>query len=167
MDLLHQLQDGQLDLILGRPHKSMKQIHSEKIYTDSAVLVTAVNTKWGVSKKSKLVALKDVPLILYPRSAGTFFRDCIVSACGKQGFYPIIKHESIQALSILKLVEKDIGVSIMPRSILTECHLEVQYFELKELKITLDTVVSYRTDIEHELPKAVAEIIKNEIPIIR
>ena len=68
---------------------------------------------------------------------------------------------------ILKLVEKDIGVSIMPRSILTECHLEVQYFELKELKISLDTAVSYRTDIEHELPKAVAEIIKNEIPIIR
>ena len=159
-NLLNQLLDGQIDMLLGRPHKAMAQVHSEKFFTDATVLVTSAHSKWLLDERSKVSALKAVPLLLFPRAAGTFFRDSIVSACGRQGFVPQIKHESIHAYSLLKLVEKDIGVSLMPKSILQGYNLQLQYWEMPYLKIPLDLVVSYRTDVEHILPQKIMELIR-------
>ena len=99
-------------------------------------------------------------MLLFPRAAGTFFRDSIVRACGRQGLVPQIKHESIHAYSLLKLVEKDIGVSLMPKSILQGYNLQLQYWEMPNLKIPLDLVVSYRTDVDHTLPQKIMELIR-------
>ncbi|WP_109829731.1 LysR family transcriptional regulator [Reichenbachiella versicolor] len=162
-NLLNQLHDGQIDVIIGRPHKEMPFINSETIFTDSTVLVKASNSKWDIKKGASISDLNHVPFILYPRSAGTYFRDQIIQACSHRGFYPQIKHESLNAFSILKLVEKDIGISILPKSIAQGYKLlEVDYLELDELDISLDMVVSYRSDIENELPKTIAQILSKQ-----
>jgi len=161
LNLLNQLQDGQIDIMMGRPHREIKYVNSEKIFTDSTVLVIASNSRWDINESSGVSELKDIPFIIYPRSAGTFFRDQIVSTCSHHGFYPQIKHESINAFSILKLVEKDIGISVMPKSITQGYNLEVSYLEMDELNIPLDMVVSYRTDLDHELPVRIAQMLND------
>ncbi|MEO1053234.1 MAG: LysR family transcriptional regulator [Bacteroidota bacterium] len=163
LDLVNQLQDGQIDILIGRPHKQVAHVHSEKVFTDSTQLVVASNSKWHITATSSLSELRDIPFIIYPRSAGSFFRNQIISRCGYHGFYPQIKHESINAFSILKLVEKDIGISILPKSRTQGYNLEVSYFELNEMNIPLDMVVSYRTDLDHELPKTIAQMIKRQV----
>ena len=160
LNLLNQLQDGQIDILIGRPHQKVNSIHSEKILEDTTVLVTAAHNKWGINQSSQIADLVDIPFILYPRSAGIYFRDQIIGKCAHHGFYPQIKHESINAFSILKLVEKDIGIAIIPKSIAHGYNLNVNYFKIKELSIPLDMVVSYRTDLEHELPKTITQMIK-------
>lgn len=162
-NLLNLLQDGQIDILIGRPHKEISHIHSEKIFTDSTLLAVASKSKWNISETSEVSDLKDIPFIIYPRSAGNYFRDQILAACGQYGFYPQIKHESINAFSILKLVEKDIGISIMPRSITQGFNLQVKYLEIDQLNIPLDMVVSYRTDLDYELPKTVVQIINQQV----
>ena len=161
-DLLNQLQDGQIDILIGRPHKEHPSIHSERIYSDTTVLVCASKSKWNLSKSTKISELKDIPFIIYPRSAGSYFRDQLVSICGKHDFHPRIKHESINAYSILKLVEKDIGISVIPKSIKEGYNLAVNYFELKELNIPLEMVMSYRTGIDNELPKTIAQLVRDQ-----
>ncbi|MEM7297679.1 MAG: LysR family transcriptional regulator, partial [Bacteroidota bacterium] len=116
LDLLNQLQDGQIDVMIGRPHKEVASILSERVLTDSTMLVTAANSKWKIDENAQISDLKRVPFIVYPRSAGAYFRDQLVSTCSHHDFYPQITHESINAFSILKLVEKDIGISLMPKS---------------------------------------------------
>lgn len=162
-DLLHRLEDGQIDILIGRPHKEVKNIRSEKILSDSTVLVMASNSKWNISKSSNASELKEIPFILYPRSAGTFFRDQIIGACGHHGFHPHIKHESLHALTIFKLVEKDIGVSVMPKSIAQGYNLGVRYVEMDELKLPLEMIVSYRTDLDDELPKIIAQMLYGQV----
>ncbi|WP_462251008.1 LysR family transcriptional regulator [Ekhidna sp.] len=162
-DLLNQLQDGQIDILIGRPHKEVSSIHSERIYRDTTVLVCASKSKWNLSKSTEISELKDIPFIIYPRSAGSYFRDQLVSICGKYDFHPHIKHESINAYSILKLVEKDIGISVIPKSIMEGYNLAVNYFELKELSIPLEMVMSYRTDNDHELPKTIAQLVRDQL----
>ncbi|MBO0323140.1 LysR family transcriptional regulator [Muricauda sp. CAU 1633] len=163
LNLVNQLLDGQIDIMIGRPHKEMAHVHSENIFTDTTLLAIASNSKWNITESSKVSELKDVPFLLFPRAAGTFFRDEIISTCGRHGFSPQIQHESINAFSLLKLVEKDIGVSLMPKSITQGYNLQVNYLEIDELNIPLDMVVSYRTDLKDELPRTIAQIIKRHL----
>lgn len=163
LNLLNQLLDGQIDIMIGRPHKEIAHVHSEKIFTDTTQLVTASNSKWNIDQNSKVSELKDIPFIIYPRIAGIFFRDQIISKCSHHGFSPLVKHESINAFTILKLVEKDIGISIMPKSITEGYNLQLNYLDIDQLNIPLDMVVSYRTDLDHELPKITAQLIKRQV----
>ncbi|MTI38481.1 LysR family transcriptional regulator, partial [Fulvivirga lutimaris] len=159
LNLLNQLLDGQIDIMIGRPHKEISNVHSEKIFTDSTLLVIANNSKWNINENSNVSELMDIPFIIFPRSAGTFFRDQIINICSYHGFSPQVMHESINAFSILKLVEKDIGISVMPKSITQGYNLQVNYLEIDRLNIPLEMVVSYRTDLENELPRTIAQMI--------
>ncbi len=51
----------------------------------------------------------------------------------------------------------------MPKSITQGYNLEVNYLELNEINIPLDMVVSYRTDLDHELPKTIAQMINRQV----
>lgn len=163
LNLLNQLLDGQIDIMIGRPHKEITHVHSEKIFTDSTLLVIASNSKWSIHENSSVSELKDIPFLIFPRSAGTFFRDQIINTCSYHGFSPQVKHESINAFSILKLVEKDIGISVLPKSITQGYNLHVNYLEMDQLNIPLDMVVSFRTDLDHELPRTIAQMIKRQV----
>jgi len=132
------------------------------IYPNELLPRVFYDNKWNIGPNS---SVKDFLLfypIVFSRSAGTYFRDQLVSTCGQHGFYPEIKHESINAFSILKLVEKDIGISVMPTSITQGYNLQVEYFEIKELNIPLNMVLSYRTDLDTELPKLIAQIVNQQ-----
>ncbi len=163
LNLLNQLLDGQIDIMIGRPHKEIAHVHSQKIFTDSTLLVIASNSKWNINERSKVSELKDIPFLIFPRSAGIFFRDQILSACSHHGFSPQVKHESINAFSILKLVEKDIGISVMPKSITEGYKLQVNYLEIDQLNIPLEMVVSYRTDQDLELPRIIAQMVNRQV----
>ena len=138
-------------------------MYSEKIFTDSTLLVRSPNSKWSISESSQVAELKNIPFLIFPRSAGMFFRDRLINVCTQHGFYPKIKHESINAFSILKLVEKDIGISIMPKSILRGYSLNLDYLEIDDLNIPLDMMVSYRNDQNSELPVSTVQIIKEQV----
>ncbi len=163
LNLLNQLQDGQIDLMIGRPHRKVATIHSERVFQDFTVLAIASNSKWTLNENSETSDLAQIPFIIYPRSAGAYFREQLMSRCAVHGFTPQIKHESINAFSILKLVEKDLGISIIPESIARGYNLEVDYLKFDEISIPLDLVVSYRTDLNHELPMAMKNLIKEQI----
>ncbi len=75
LDLVNQLQDGQIDILIGRPHKEVAHVYSEKVFTDSTQLVVASNSKWNIDANSSVSELRDIPFIIYPQSAGSFFRD--------------------------------------------------------------------------------------------
>lgn len=152
-NLLNGLLDGHIDILLGRPHRKIPYVHSEVVHVDKPVLVTAVNSRWKQDSKTNLGYFAEAPFILYPRSAGASFRDTLISACDKSGFQPMIKHETIHAYSILKLVEQDLGVSVLPESIARGHSLAIEYDELAALDMPLELVASYRTDVDHELPK--------------
>ncbi len=162
-NLLNQLMDGQIDVMIGRPHQSIEHVQSDLILRDSTVLVVASKSKREINQDFTLGDLKEVPFIIYPRSAGSDFRNQIVSRCNAHGFFPKVKHESINAFSILKLVEKDIGISVMPQSIVQQYNMRVKYLKMEDLEIPLDLVISYRTDLDQELIKTVVTLVKAQM----
>ncbi len=160
-NLLNMLMDNQIDVLIGRDHQLVTNVQSERISTDSAVVVTGRNNPWNLGPSSSLSQLNGVPLILYPREAGTRFRDHIVNECAKHDFFPMIKYESINAYSILRLVEVNLGVTILPQSITEGYRCEIDHFPMPELNMPLSTVMSYRTDHKSKLKERAISLLRN------
>ena len=159
-NLLYMLIDGQIDVLFGRPHQQLANIASEVIFTDTSIVAVARANRWGIDTASKVEDLRGVPFILFPRSAGTFFRDQIVRTCAKYDFFPEIRHESLNSFSLLKLVEKGLGISVLPKSITESYQLDIVYLEMTELVMPLDLVLSYRRDQKTEVVQDLLEKVK-------
>ena len=161
-NLLNALLDGRIDIMFTRPIKQLPHISSMVIHQESTVVAVAKNSRWAINQHSSLAALAHVPFLLFPRSAGVAFRDQIVRACSKYQFAPYIKHESIHAPFLLRLVEKDLGVAILPYSIAQSYHYAVDYWDLQDIRIPVDLVVSYRSDNYEGLVKHILAMIKTD-----
>jgi DNA-binding transcriptional LysR family regulator len=65
-----------------------------------------------------LMVLKDEPFILTPHYIGPTLLDVAVEACRRAGFEPILGQPAPQIVSVLSLVAAELGVSIVPASML-------------------------------------------------
>lgn len=161
-NLLNALADGKLDLVFCRPVEPNPKVASEVIYEESTCLVVSKSNKWLLNNNSKVTDLKEVPLILFPREAGTYFRDRIINVCSQHGFFPKITHESIHANTLFRFVEKDIGVSIVPQSLAKGYDLKIDFLTIKEMQIPLQLTVCYKPqeldDLLHRIINLTREI---------
>jgi DNA-binding transcriptional LysR family regulator len=65
-----------------------------------------------------LAMLKDDPFLLFPREIGPTLYDTVVEACRKAGFELIIGQLAPHIASIVNLVAAELGVSIVPASMM-------------------------------------------------
>ena len=147
-NLLNALLDGRIDVMFSRPIKALPHVASVVVHRENTLLAVAPDSRWSIHRHSTVGELAKVPFLLFPREAGAAFQDQIVLACAQHGFAPRIKHESIHAPFLLRLVEEDLGVSIVPRSLSESYRFRVEYLDMPDLRIPLDLVASYRTDGE-------------------
>ncbi|EPR36359.1 transcriptional regulator, LysR family [Desulfovibrio sp. X2] len=70
----------------------------------------------GASAPLELAALRDEPLILYPRGQGPDLYDAVVGACAAAGFAPRIVQEVVRKETTLALVGAGLGLAFLPRS---------------------------------------------------
>lgn len=159
-NLLNGLIDGKLAFAFCRPMEQSPKITYEVIYEESTCLVVAKNNKWLLNNNSKIKDLTDVPFILFPREAGSYFRDRIINACSLHGFFPKITHESIQANTLFRLVEKDLGVSVVPQSLAKGYSLNIEFLEIKEMKIPLQLAVAYKPQGLDEITQLIINMVR-------
>lgn len=165
-NLWNALIDRKVDVIFSRRVDENASILSHKTLEEPTVLAVSKDNQWSVGESSKVHDLKDVPFILFPRKAGPSFRDQIIRICSSHGFYPKITHESIYGNSILRLVEKDLGISILPKSLIKGYSLNIEAFELKDINIPVSLYVSCRKDENDEVVKAIMEMVVQDFRIV-
>ena len=69
-------------------------------------------------KKIDIAMLKDDPFLLFPREIAPMVYDTVVDVCRKAGFEPIIGQLAPHVASIVNLVAAELGVSIVPASMM-------------------------------------------------
>ena len=92
----------------------------KSLLTEPWVVVTRKNdSKWKDKTSLVLEELSDIPLILMHRQAGIYCHDMIVDEMKVQGISINIACESDNISAILALVEKELGIAILPESTLS------------------------------------------------
>jgi DNA-binding transcriptional LysR family regulator len=80
-----------------------------------------------------LAQINDEPFVLPPRHSGSTYYDLLIRMCEREKFSPNVVHESIHGATILRLVEYNLGISIMPISYRLSTAMRVKFIELTDI----------------------------------
>jgi len=91
-----------------------------------------------------LAMLKDDPFLLFPREVAPTVYDTVVDACRKAGFEPIIGQVAPHFTSIVNLVAAELGVSIVPASMMQVRVTGIVYRQIAGQSPTTRLALAYR-----------------------
>lgn len=111
------LRQRRINVGFNRMLTPQPDLTSELIFTEPLLL--AVNEKHPLSRLDSIPfsALKDHPLILFPREGRPNFVDKVISICAEVGFFPKITQEVGDAVTGVALVASGFGICIVPKSL--------------------------------------------------
>jgi LysR family transcriptional regulator, benzoate and cis,cis-muconate-responsive activator of ben and cat genes len=132
-DLFGFLKNYQIDVGFIREPFVDIQLNTKVLMKESFALVLPEN-HWITSENFvSLAQIKNEPFVLPPRHAGSTYYDLLVRMCERESFSPNVVHESIHGATILRLVEYNLGISIMPISYRLSTAMRVKFIELKDI----------------------------------
>ncbi len=114
---LEALPRGDIDVGLLRPLVSCPGIATEKLLDEPLVAALPRDHPGARRKQIPFSALKEEPLILFPRRHGPGLHDVVIRACLDAGFTPEPKYEPDDMQSVLTHVAAGLGVAIVPASL--------------------------------------------------
>ncbi|MFG6449484.1 LysR family transcriptional regulator [Roseateles sp. BYS180W] len=113
-DQIAALLQEELDLALLHTDRLPPTLASQPLY-DEPFMACLPDTHPAARKRSvALASLSDQPFILFSRRGSPDYHAHIIEMCRQQGFYPRLQHEGRHWLSVVSLVARGLGVSIVP-----------------------------------------------------
>ncbi|TRX54790.1 LysR family transcriptional regulator [Fulvivirga sp. M361] len=136
MDNQHQI-DGLLanDIDIGfvRQERIPKALQSLPVLKETFCLVLPKDHAVNTGNFTSMSQLKEESFIMFDPTYSPSYYEKIMQIFDDSGFTPNITHSTIHSGSIYKLIENNLGVSIVPRS-LRQDHLPgVKFIELKSI----------------------------------
>ena len=132
-DLYGNLKNYQIDVGFVREPYSDKMLVTKVLLEESFSLILPENHWITAENFTSLAQIKYEPFVMPPRHLGSIYYDLIIRMCGREGFTPNVVHESIHGATILRLVEYNLGISIMPTSYRLSTAMRVKFIELTDI----------------------------------
>ena len=132
-DLYGNLKNYQIDVGFVREPYSDKMLATKVLLEESFALILPENHWITAENFTSLAQIKYEHFVLPPRHLGSIYYDLIIRMCRREGFTPNVVHESIHGATILRLVEYNLGISIMPTSYRFSTAMRVKFIELTDI----------------------------------
>ncbi len=124
------IQKDKLDLGFVRMASVPEGLEMKTVLRDSFSLVVPENHSIGIADFFSISQFKDESFILFSSDYSNLYFEQIMSIYRDAGFSPRIRHKSVHALTIFKLVEIGLGVAIIPSSLKEGYDLKVRFMEI-------------------------------------
>jgi DNA-binding transcriptional LysR family regulator len=124
------IQKDKLDLGFVRMASVPEDLVMKPVLRDSFSLVVAKNHPIGQLNFKSVSQFRDESFILFSSDYSNYYYEQIMSICRDSGFSPNIRHKSVHALTIFRLVENGLGVAIVPTSLKDGYDLNVRFMEI-------------------------------------
>jgi DNA-binding transcriptional LysR family regulator len=127
------------------------EIRSKILYRENFVLILPGNHPLSKKKFTDLSVLKNETFILPQLATGIGYVEAILQMCQGYGFKPKVAHESTHSISVLRLVEAGLGISIEPISSVRGVNMNIKLIELKNLPQKAEMILFWLREREEEL----------------
>jgi DNA-binding transcriptional LysR family regulator len=114
----------------------------------------------GKRKRATLAAVADMPLIIFPRRIAPGFHDAILGCFRDAGLTPRIGQEAIQMQTIVGLVSAGMGVALVPQSVSNLQRPGVEYKNLPDTGVLVETGLAWRRDNASPVLRAFLELVR-------
>jgi len=137
------LRSGDIDIGFIRTPLSARDITVKPVYTETFSLILSLSHPLSKLNEISMKELEGEPFISFSRECAPGMVDNIIGMCNKEGFSPHIVHESSQINSVVRLVESNLGYSIVPTSVKAGYNLKVKFYELSDFPERAEMSLAY------------------------
>ncbi len=123
-----------LDIGFVRLESVHSGFKSKMVFEDSFSLVISKHHQLQPKDFKSLDQLAEEQFILFSNDYSQEYYDIVMSIFEDHGFQPRVSHRSVQSNSIFRLVERGLGVAIVPSSLADGVNLDVNFISLAHLK---------------------------------
>jgi DNA-binding transcriptional LysR family regulator len=139
------LQEGTLDAVFLRPGTSgTEELQLRRLPEEPMVVALPERHSAAGQQEIDLALLKDDPFLLFPREIAPMIYDTVVDACRKAGFEPILGQVAPHFTSIVNLVAAELGVSIVPASMMQVRVTGIAYRQIAGQPPTTGLALAFR-----------------------
>ncbi len=155
------LRTGLIDMGFVRTPIEVKDIIINPIYKETFSLILSKSHPLSSRKKIPLKELADEPYIGFSPKCPPPLSKSVTSICNRVGFSPKVIHRALQINSIVKLVENNIGYSIIPIGPKAVFKENVKFFELKNYPERAEMSLAYNPKLIDEIQKKIIDLVLN------
>ena len=127
------IQKDKLDLGFVRLASVPSDLEMKVVLRDSFSLVVPMDHPISASDFHSVSQFSEESFVLFSSDYSNYYYEQIIGICRDAGFSPKIRHKSVHALTIFKLVENHMGVAIVPTSIKEGFELNVRFMEIPNI----------------------------------
>jgi DNA-binding transcriptional LysR family regulator len=143
--LVRGLREKTLDAVFLRPGiPGIGDLQLRRLSEEPMVIALPRRHSAAGLQEIDLALLKDDPFLLFPREVAPTVYDTVVDACRKAGFEPIIGQVAPHFTSIVNLVAAELGVSIVPASMMQVRVMGIAYRQIAGQSPTTRLALAYR-----------------------
>ncbi|MDF2158354.1 LysR family transcriptional regulator [Algoriphagus sp. CAU 1675] len=124
------IQKDKLDLGFVRLATVPDDLERKSVLKDTFSLVVPLNHPIQSQDFHSLNQFSEEPFILFSSDYSNYYFEQIMGIYKDAGFSPKIRHKSVHALTIFRLVENGMGVAIVPSSLKEGYDLKVRFMEI-------------------------------------
>lgn len=131
---LNAILNQSIDIGFVRMDRVPDEIEIHPIFEDTFSLVLPKNHPINETNFKNLNQLKDETFILFDPSYSKSYFEKVMTIFEDSKFSPITSHNTVHAYTIYRLIENNLGVSIVPTSLQHGYNMDVKFIELKKIK---------------------------------
>lgn len=161
------VQAGELDLGLVIPGHAPPRPQLGYLPLLTEPLVAAVPQAWVDSgriesdgERVALEAIRHHPLIIFPRRSSPAFYDIIMAYLARHNAAPLQGQEAIQMQTIVSLVSAEMGVALVPRSLMRLRRSGTCYLELSDAPQSIETGLIWKEGFASHVASNFIEVAK-------
>jgi DNA-binding transcriptional LysR family regulator len=139
------IQKDKLDLGFVRVASVPEGLEMQPVMRDTFSLVVSENHPIQQSDFKSIHQFAEESFILFSSDYSNLYFEQIMSICRDGGFAPLIRHKSVHALTIFKLVELGLGVAIVPTSLGEGYDLKIRFMEIPQIPQFTELSVIWKT----------------------
>lgn len=124
------IQKDKLDLGFVRLASVPEDLEIKPVFKDTFSLVVPENHPIHDHDFRSVSQFSEESFILFSSDYSNYYYEQIMGICRDAGFSPKIRHKSVHALTIFRLVENGLGVAIVPSSLKVGYDLNVRFIEI-------------------------------------
>lgn len=127
------VQKGELDIAFLRNPPLNKRYQQQIVFQENFALVLPQNHWLDELNFESVAQLSNEKFILPTKTDGEIYHNLQWSICEDVGFLPQISHETVHGYTTLKLVENNLGISLIPFSFKQVSNAAIKFIELKNI----------------------------------
>ena len=135
-----------VDLAFVRLEKVPKGLDIRPVFEDTFSLVVPENFELENIDLNSLTQFKKEDFILFDPSYSPAYYEQVMEIFKQSGFQPIISHNTVHASTIFRLVENNLGLSIVPSSLRLGYDMRVKFIELNQIPQRTVLSVAWNTN---------------------